>query len=207
VVITISNIQEGQQAMTKPDPYKAVAGGSRRKATVKAAVLGLAAVAVVAGLIGGGYAVFHGGSSPKKATSSATKTTPRDNTSPTAQTDPQNIVASDTPPVTNAVITTHSYASLGQYLADPNGTTLYTYNKDTSGTSNCSASCLATWPMYEDTGATTGLPANVTAIKRADTGTYQYAYKGAPLYFYTGDEGSDGGTTGNGLNGFYIAKP
>ena len=193
--------------MTKPDLYKTVTGGSKQKANAKAALLGLIVIAVVAVLVGAGFAVFHDKSSDKKPSAGVAKTAPRDNTSPSAQTETSNIVNSDTPPVTNALLTTRSYASLGQYLADPSGAALYVYNKDTSGISNCTATCVESWPIYQATGATTGLPENVGAIKRADTGTYQYTYKGAPLYYYTGDAGVEGSVTGNGLNGFKVVKP
>jgi predicted lipoprotein with Yx(FWY)xxD motif len=75
---------------------------------------------------------------------------------------------------------------------------------DSNGVSNCSGSCLTNWPIYEAT-ATTDLPANVTVITRSD-GKKQYAYKGMPLYYFSGDT-SAGQVTGDGVNNFHVAKP
>lgn len=105
---------------------------------------------------------------------------------------------------TSSIITTKTDSKLGQYLADSKGKALYTYGADTTGVSNCTGSCLATWPIYEATN-TTDLPANVTVITRSD-GTKQYAYKGMPLYYYTGDT-SASQVTGDGVNDFHVAKP
>jgi predicted lipoprotein with Yx(FWY)xxD motif len=101
------------------------------------------------------------------------------------------------------IVTTKTDSKLGQYLADGNDKALYTYGADTNGVSNCTGSCLATWPVYE-AATTTNLPANVTAITRSDN-TKQYAYKGMPLYYFTGD--TAGKVTGDGVNNFHVAKP
>jgi predicted lipoprotein with Yx(FWY)xxD motif len=105
---------------------------------------------------------------------------------------------------TASIIQTKTSSSLGQYLADGSGKTLYTYGKDTSGVSNCTGSCLADWPVYT-AASSTNLPANVTVITRSDN-TKQYAYKGLPLYYFSGDT-SAGMVTGDGVNDFHVAKP
>jgi predicted lipoprotein with Yx(FWY)xxD motif len=102
------------------------------------------------------------------------------------------------------IVQTKTDSKLGQYLADPDGKALYTYGADTTGVSNCTGSCLTTWPTYKAT-STTNLPTNVTIITRSDGGT-QYAYKGMPLYYYTGDTAA-GMVTGDGVNDFHAAKP
>lgn len=102
------------------------------------------------------------------------------------------------------IVTTKTNSSGGQYLADGSDKTLYTYASDTSGVSNCTGSCLATWPIYQ-AASTSALPANVTVITRSD-GKKQYAYKGMPLYYYTGDT-SPGMVTGDGIENFHVAKP
>lgn len=94
-------------------------------------------------------------------------------------------------------------ASVGGYLTDPKGNTLYTYDKDKSGVSYCDAECLKTWPVYGPT-ASESLPANLTVIKRSD-GTQQFAYKGQPLYYFVSDT-APGAILGNGFNGFHVAK-
>lgn len=111
------------------------------------------------------------------------------------------------PPTSNTsskIVQTKTSSTAGQYLADSNGKTLYTYGADTSGVSNCTGSCLTDWPIYKAT-VTTNLPTNVTVISRSD-GTKQYAYKGMPLYYFSGDT-SAGSVTGNGVSNFSVAKP
>jgi predicted lipoprotein with Yx(FWY)xxD motif len=103
------------------------------------------------------------------------------------------------------VVTTKTDATLGDYLADGNGMALYTYSQDSANTSNCTGSCLAVWPAYKATSSSASLPANVSTITRSD-GTVQYTYKKLPLYYYTGDKAA-GQVTGNGVNGFSVAKP
>jgi predicted lipoprotein with Yx(FWY)xxD motif len=107
--------------------------------------------------------------------------------------------------VNNAVLTTRTIASIGDYLADPNGKTLYTSASDTSGVSNCNGSCLSAWPPYLDTGSTSGLPTGISTITRTDTGGIQYTYNGMPLYYFASD--SQGQVTGDGVSNFQVAKP
>ena len=146
-------------------------------------VIGLIVLLIIAG---GAYAIFH--KSNKPASNSTASTT-----------------SSNAPAVNNAVLITKSNSSLGQYLAEPNGTPLYTYNADSSGVSNCTGSCLAAWPAYQDKGSTSGLPAGVGTIKRTDNGQIQFTYNGMPLYTFVSD--SNGQVTGNGVQNFTVAKP
>jgi predicted lipoprotein with Yx(FWY)xxD motif len=183
--------------MTSPDPYKAIVGGSRHKATLKATLLVVAAIVAVAGVIGavaGAYALFHNAH-------------PTDSNNTSANTTPRNQHINQPKPgavkINNSVLVTQTYSGIGQYLGDPAGAALYTYSKDSTGVSNCSAACIASWPIYKAM-VTTGLPANVTVVNRSD-GQQQYAYKGKPLYYFSGD--SEGLVTGDGLNDFHIAKP
>jgi predicted lipoprotein with Yx(FWY)xxD motif len=109
------------------------------------------------------------------------------------------------PPVNNAVLRTKTSSSVGEYLTDPSGKALYTYVGDKTGVSNCTGTCLATWPPYVDSGAMTHLPTGVGMITRTDNGKMQYTYNGKPLYYFVGDV--LGHVTGNGVSGFYVAKP
>lgn len=103
------------------------------------------------------------------------------------------------------IVQTKNNSKVGDYLADSKGMALYTYGADTSGVSNCTGSCLSNWPAYEATDTSATLPANVTVISRSD-GTKQYAYKGMPLYYFTGDT-SAGQVNGDNVENFHIAKP
>ncbi|HEV2403453.1 MAG TPA: hypothetical protein VGS08_04595 [Candidatus Saccharimonadales bacterium] len=115
------------------------------------------------------------------------------------------VTSTQTGAVNNTVLVTKTSASLGQYLATPGGQALYTSGGDSQGVSNCSGTCLASWPAYQDKGVTTGLPTGVGTIQRKDNGQIQYTYNGLPLYTFTGD--SDGQVTGNGVSNFSVVKP
>lgn len=147
------------------------------------------AVIVVVVVVGGGYALMH--KSDKKTSSTASSG--------------QNVSQSNAPAVNNAVLITKTDSKLGQYLADPSGKALYTYNADSSGVSNCTGSCIATWPAYQDTGSTANLPAGIGTIKRSDNGQTQYTYNGMPLYYFVSDSARK--VTGDGVDNFKIAKP
>lgn len=156
-------------------------------------IIGLIVVVII---VVGAYAIFH--KSPK----SSSNTTSYSNSTQPATT-PKSTTT--TAAVNNAVVLTKSNSSVGQYLTDPSGDALYTFGGDKSGVSNCTGSCLANWPAYQDKGATTGLPANIGTIKRSDNGEVQYTYKGLPLYTFVND--SPGEVTGNGVANFQVAKP
>ena len=90
----------------------------------------------------------------------------------------------------------------GKYLTDFQGMTLYTFDKDTKGVSNCSGPCLTAWPIYTS-GATAEkiLPLNISVITRSD-GSKQFAWKGMPLYYYAQDQKA-GDITGDGVGGIW----
>jgi predicted lipoprotein with Yx(FWY)xxD motif len=104
---------------------------------------------------------------------------------------------------TAAVVTTAKGPD-GTFLAGPSGRTLYLWQADGHGMSNCTGSCAAAWPPLTTKGkpkASNGAVAgDVGTVARAD-GTTQVTYKGHPLYYYTGDTGP-GQTNGEGSNGF-----
>jgi predicted lipoprotein with Yx(FWY)xxD motif len=93
-------------------------------------------------------------------------------------------------------------AKLGSIAADAKGMTLYVFDNDTPGKSNCSGQCAVLWPPYVAVGtAPANLPTGVTLIKRAD-GSMQYADNGKALYTYTKDKDS-GDTYGDGVGGVW----
>ncbi|MET1026953.1 MAG: hypothetical protein ABWY00_07285 [Dongiaceae bacterium] len=87
--------------------------------------------------------------------------------------------------------------SAGKVLVDAKGMTLYTFDKDTSGKSNCSGQCAVNWPpaMAADTDKPVG---DLTIIKR-DDGMMQWAHDGKPLYTFKNDMKA-GDVTGDGKN-------
>lgn len=102
-----------------------------------------------------------------------------------------------------------SSASLGSYLANGSGYTLYYYTQDkqNSGTSSCNSGCVGAWPAFYS--ATLSLPSALNAssfntITRSD-GSKQLTYKGYPLYYFVQDKQS-GQANGNGVGGFVVAS-
>ena len=84
------------------------------------------------------------------------------------------------------------------------GMTLYTFQKDKAGASTCYDACAKNWPPFlateEDEAKAEG---DLTVIDRTD-GTYQWAMKGMPLYFFSGDA-AKGDAKGDGVNGVWDA--
>jgi predicted lipoprotein with Yx(FWY)xxD motif len=102
-----------------------------------------------------------------------------------------------------------SAAGLGPFLTGADGKTLYTYSGDAVNSSTCTGDCATAWPPF--TVAAGGQPtagAGVTGalgtLKRAD-GSTQVTYGGLPLYYWQGDAKA-GDATGDGVNGFSVAK-
>ena len=99
-------------------------------------------------------------------------------------------------------------ASLGTYLTDPAGMTLYTKTGDSSTSSTCTGTCAAAWPpVLVATGgsatAGTGVTGTFATLTRTD-GTVQVTYQGLPLYGWNGDT-KPGDMTGEGVSGFVVA--
>jgi predicted lipoprotein with Yx(FWY)xxD motif len=91
-------------------------------------------------------------------------------------------------------------SSAGKVLADEKGMTLYTYDKDTKGKSNCSGECAEYWPPAK-AAADAKPTGDLTLIKR-DDGTMQWADEGKPLYLFAQDK-KPGDVKGDGKNGVW----
>lgn len=107
----------------------------------------------------------------------------------------------------NGTITMMATSSkFGQIVTASNGMSLYVFDKDTAGKSNCTGVCATEWPAYTQTGtAPSSLPAHLGTITR-DDGKVQYTWDGKPVYFYVGDKAA-GDTNGDGYdNLWHIAK-
>lgn len=93
----------------------------------------------------------------------------------------------------------------GAMLTDASGMTLYTFDKDAAGVSNCAGTCAANWPILAATVADKA-QGDFAVITRAD-GTMQWTYKTKPLYTFIKDAAA-GDVTGDGVNGvWHIARP
>jgi predicted lipoprotein with Yx(FWY)xxD motif len=95
--------------------------------------------------------------------------------------------------------------ALGPVLVAPDGMTLYTYDKDGDGISNCSGFCAVAWPplLADDNAEATD---SFTVIARSG-GDPQWAYNRQPLYLYIGDS-KPGDVDGDGVDGvWHVARP
>lgn len=123
-----------------------------------------------------------------------------------------------TPPKVYAVqLKTH--ATLGSYLADKDGRTLYIFANDSATVNTCTGGCAALWPVFNGqlsaaTDIGTGLSfadfGSITTI----SGATQTTYKGKPLYYYAPVSGgvntpeAAGLTSGEAFGGvWFVAKP
>ena len=91
----------------------------------------------------------------------------------------------------------------GKAWVDAKGMTLYIFDKDAAGKSNCNDKCTTAWPPLM-AAADDKAAGDWTVIVRND-GSKQWAHKGKPLYRWTSDK-KPGDVTGDGVNGFHVAK-
>ena len=143
----------------------------------------------------------------------ATAATPVVTATPAATATPAPSASASAVPSSITVMTTTG--SLGEYLVDSQGMSLYVFLADTQGQSNCSGSCAQAWPPFTvPSGMSVQGSGDVQnsmlgTIQRSD-GSTQVTYAGRPLYYFSGDTAA-GMTNGEGLNQFgalwYLVKP
>jgi predicted lipoprotein with Yx(FWY)xxD motif len=80
--------------------------------------------------------------------------------------------------------------TLGNYLTDDHGRTLYYFDKDTPQTSACEGNCLVNWPAYTASGTSspTGVAGSDLGVITRSDGSKQSTYKGYPLYYFIQDK-------------------
>ncbi|MFT3948814.1 MAG: hypothetical protein QM763_17755 [Agriterribacter sp.] len=112
-----------------------------------------------------------------------------------------------------------SSTTLGSYLTDTLGNTLYYFSNDYDGQNNCSGGCAAVWPLYyggDITQASLGEGLDIAdfATVTTSSGAKQTTYKSWPLYYYAPTVSganvreSPGETKDEGVgNVWYVAKP
>jgi len=120
-------------------------------------------------------------------------------------------------------VTLSNSPTLGDYLVDKDGYTLYSFADDYQGSSNCQGSCAALWPyFYAGTISQADLGNGLNIVDFGTTtigGVTQTTYKGWPLYYYAPTDNSTygiganvrepaGSISGEGFNGiWFVAKP
>jgi predicted lipoprotein with Yx(FWY)xxD motif len=114
------------------------------------------------------------------------------------------VASADTPApaATPGVITTQPFPG-GIAYADIAGRTLYTFDRDTKqGKSACDNVCAQNWKPLP--AAWMANAAGDWSVITRDDGTKQWAYKGKPLYTFSGDHKA-GDTNGDGLDNAWRA--
>lgn len=78
-------------------------------------------------------------------------------------------------------------ATLGPYMVDAQGNTIYYFTRDLAGTNTCTGGCAAVWPIFYEPNLVLG-----EGLKAEDFGTIttadgqpQTTYKGWPMYYYS----------------------
>ena len=90
----------------------------------------------------------------------------------------------------------------GKVLADSNGMTLYTFDKDSMGKSACMGDCAEYWPPVK--ASAEDKPVGDLTIISRDDGTWQWADGGKPLYTYVKDK-KPGDVMGDNVNNVWHA--
>lgn len=111
-------------------------------------------------------------------------------------------------------------ATVGNYLVDKAGSTLYFFANDSKGRTSCTGSCQYVWPPFYVSGLTQDKLGQGLNISDFDTimvnGNAQLRYKTWPLYYYAPASGYYGTNTrepagqinGDGFNSvWFVAKP
>ena len=103
------------------------------------------------------------------------------------------------PPATVSALPNPDFGSV---LVGPNGMTVYVFDNDEMGVSNCTGDCATNWPPVTVDSADAvvpgvNLPGEFGTTQR-DDGTLQVIYNGMPLYNWKNDA-AIGDTTGEGL--------
>jgi predicted lipoprotein with Yx(FWY)xxD motif len=109
-----------------------------------------------------------------------------------------------------AVVHTGQNESLGEFITDDQGRTVYVFLKDTPNTSTCYDSCAQTWPPLLTQGQPRGMEgidaALLSSTQRTD-GTTQVTFNGFPLYYHAPDQ-QPGDTNGQGRGDvWYVIAP
>jgi predicted lipoprotein with Yx(FWY)xxD motif len=105
-----------------------------------------------------------------------------------------------------AVVNIGQDPTLGSFLVDSKGMTLYIYTKDTANTSNCYGGCAGYWPPLLTSSAPvagTGVTASMLGTTARTDGTTQVTYNGWPLYYYVSDKAA-GDTSGENVQGVWF---
>ncbi|EYC50429.1 hypothetical protein AZ34_04720 [Hylemonella gracilis str. Niagara R] len=90
-------------------------------------------------------------------------------------------------------------------LTGAGGRTVYTFDKDEPGKSNCTGGCLSAWPAF--LAKPEAVAKGEFGLISASGGARQWTVNGKPLYYYAGDA-KPGDRNGDGQGGvWHVVKP
>jgi predicted lipoprotein with Yx(FWY)xxD motif len=93
----------------------------------------------------------------------------------------------------------------GTVIANKDGMTLYTFDKDKDGVSSCYNACATQWPPF--LAKADAVAEGDFGLTTREDGALQWTFKGQPLYLWMNDRKS-GDVTGDGVGGvWHIATP
>lgn len=96
-------------------------------------------------------------------------------------------------------------SKLGTILVDADGNTIYFFDNDEKGVSNCTGDCLTNWPPVAVDGtpeAGDGVDATLGTLDHPG-GQPQLTVNGFPAYYFAGDSAA-GDTNGQGVGGIWF---
>ena len=98
--------------------------------------------------------------------------------------------------------------TLGGYLTDQDGRTVYVFTKDTTSTSTCNGGCAQAWPPLEGVAtAGAGVDGSLIGVGSRQDGSKQATYKNMPLYYWSGDTKA-GDINGQNIQGvWFVISP
>ena len=103
-----------------------------------------------------------------------------------------------------APVVTAKSSSLGTFLVDAKGQTLYLWDADHGAMSTCNGECATDWPPLTTKSAPkagAGVKASLLGTSKRSDGTQEVTYAGHPLYYFAGDTAA-GQSTGQGSAAF-----
>jgi predicted lipoprotein with Yx(FWY)xxD motif len=112
-----------------------------------------------------------------------------------------------------AMVSTAEQGEYGKYLVDDKGMSLYLFEADKDGQSNCYDACASAWPPLMTDGkpqASGGTQQDLLGTVARKDGSMQVTYGGWPVYYFVKDK-SPGDTKGQEVKGFgaewYLINP
>jgi predicted lipoprotein with Yx(FWY)xxD motif len=156
-------------------------------------IFSLTALAVISALV----LAACGGSSNSSSSGGASTPSYGANAAPSAP-------KSSAPTSSAASVVSAKSSSLGTFLVDAKGQTLYLWDADHGSMSTCNGACAADWPPLTTKSAPkagSGVKASLLGTTKRADGTQEVTYAGHPLYTFAGDT-TPGQTTGQGSAAF-----